>query len=91
MESQPKENKALEEKGEQKKSEIIVNNTILPSQLTIAAVNDTKVQKRNDETKDKVPSTNNSKMKRKRRNKKVGFFLSSLTFWAEGSFLHGFF
>lgn len=69
MESQQKENKALDEG--QKKSEIIVNNTILPSQLTIAAANDTKVYKRNDETK--VPSTNNTKMKQKRKNKKVGF------------------
>lgn len=86
MESQQRENKALEEK--QKKSEIIVNNTILPSQLTIAAaaVNDTKVPKqKDDETKAKVPTTNhinlnnntnsnNSKVKRKRKTKKVRIF-----------------
>lgn len=80
MESQQKEeNKAKVEV--QKKSEIIVTNTILPSQLTIAAAsggNDTKVQKRNDETK--VPSTNNSKskMKQKRKNKKVSLFYFSI-------------
>lgn len=75
IESQQKEETRIEEEA-QKKSEIMVTNTILPSQLTIAAATagtDTKVQKRNNATK--VPSTNNGRIKRKRKNKKVSFFI----------------